>query len=174
MKARYCFGIALVAVIIGLWQVAAHQRYAGALAATITTKDNAGLDTTGDQEVLSAYVKAHMATSRTVFLAASYNAAAQAAQAAASPASNGQVYADAQASCASHANSLVQANCVQAYLSTHSASGTNPQAVATPTKAAYTKSFMAPGWTPDSAGIALLTALTALILGGYLMVLRRV
>ena len=174
MKARYFLGIAVIAFVIGIWQVVAHQQHAGILAAKITTDDTAGLDTTADQQALATYVSTHMATSRTVLLVGSYNRAVQAAQAAANPASNGSVYAAAQAACASHANSLVQANCVQAYLAAHSSTGTNPQPAATPTKAAYTKSFTAPGWTADSAGIPLLVALTAMALSGYLITLRRI
>lgn len=173
MKARTFFAIALIALAAGIWQTAVHQHTAGTLATTITAQDAAGLDTTVAQQALTNYVKLHMATSRQVFLSASYDRANQAAQAAASPASNGTVYAAAQASCASHADSLVQARCVQAYLGSHSSTGANPQAVASPVKADYTKSFTAPDWTADSAGIAVLTALTAMVLGMYLLVLRR-
>jgi hypothetical protein len=173
MKARYFFVIALAAFAIGIWQTAAHQRAAGVLASAIITEDTTGTDTTIAQQTLSSYVKLHMATSRQVFLSASYDKASQAAQAAANPASNGAVYAAAQAACASHADSLVQARCVQAYVGSHSSTGANPQAVAAPVKADYTKSFTAPSWTADSAGIALLAALTALVMGIYLAVLRR-
>jgi len=173
MKARYFFGIAVITFAIGIWQVALNQRTATTLATKITADDTAGLDTTTDQQVLTRYVSAHMATSRSVVLIASYNRAEQAAQAAANPASNGSVYAAAQASCAGHADSLVQARCVQAYLAAHSSAGANPQPAATPSKADYTKTFSAPGWTADSAGIPLLIALASMALSAYLIVLRR-
>lgn len=173
MKARYFLGIAVIAFVVGIWQIALHQHTAATLAAKITTDDTAGVDTTADQQALADYVKVHMTTSRSVMLTASYNRAVQAAQAAANPASNGSVYAAAQASCAGHADSLVQARCVQAYVGSHSTAGANPQPAATPSKADYTKTFTAPGWTADSAGIPLLVALAAMALSAYLIVLRR-
>jgi hypothetical protein len=173
MKARYFLGIAVIAFVVGIWQVAVHQHTAATLAAKITTDDAASLDTTAGQQALADYVKVHMATSRSVMLTASYNRAVQAAQAAADPASNGTVYAAAQAACAGHSDSLVQARCVQTYLAAHSSTGANPQPAATPAKADYTKTFTAPGWTTDSAGISLLIALAAMALSSYLIVLRR-
>lgn len=173
MKARYFLGIAVIAFAVGIGQVALHQHAAATLAAKITTDDAASLDTTTDQQVLANYVKVHMATSQRVLLTASYNRAVQAAQAAANPASNGTVYAAAQASCAGHSDSLVQARCVQAYLASHSSAGANPQPATMPSKTDYTKTFTAPGWTADSAGIPLLIALAAMALSSYLIVLRR-
>jgi hypothetical protein len=173
MKARYFLGIAVIAFVVGVSQVIVHQHHAGTLAAKVTTDDATGLDTTSDQQVLARYVATHMATSRTVLLSASYNRALQAAQAASNPTSNGTVYSAAQAACASHADSLVQARCVQAYLAAHSTSGTNPQVVTTPVKADYTKTFTAPNWTADSAGVPLLVAFTAMAMAAYLISLRR-
>jgi hypothetical protein len=138
------------------------QARAHAMAQAIVTADQSGQDITALQAKLAAYVHAHMLTDQTVFLSGSYNRAAAAAQAAANPNSNGTVYAQAQASCASHADSLVQARCVQAYLAANAQTGANPQAVAAPVKADYTKSYHAPHWTADLAGIMLLAAFAAL------------
>jgi hypothetical protein len=173
MKSKYFFTIAVIAAVIGLDQVVAHQHHAGTLATAIIASDQQGLATTTQQQSLLQYTQAHMAVSETIFLAGSYNRAVQAADAAANPASNGQIYSEAQAACASHANSIVQADCVQAYVAAHSTPSTDPQAVTQPTKAAYTKTFKAPGWTTDSAGIAFLIMLVAVAMGGYLKLLRR-
>jgi len=173
MKSKYFFAIAVLALVVGLDQVVLHQRHAGELVTTIEAGDQQGLATTTEQQTLQQYTHDHMAVSETVFLAGSYNRAVAAAQAAANPASNGQVYAEAQAACASHADSITQANCVLAYVAAHSTPSTDPQAVVQPSKAAYTKTFTAPSWTADSAGIAFLTMLVAVAMGGYLKLLRR-
>src|SRR5262245_14987701 len=138
MKPRYFFIIAGIAVGIGLAGVAVHQEHATNLTTALLKRDTSGFDTTSDQHQLSSYIRQHMGVTQTVYLAGAYGRALQAAQAAANPASNGMIYVQAQAACASHADSVTQANCVQAYLSSHAQPSANPQAVAMPSKATYT------------------------------------
>ena len=172
MKTRYFVGVVAVALAVCGWQIAVHRHYVQTQTAAITAQDQAGLDPSATEVAVNTYVHTHMLTSTSVFLKASYDRAVAASQSTATE-SNGQVYAAAQAACASHADSIVQANCVQAYLSAHSTTGANPQAPApAPAKADYTKTFIAPNWTEDSAGIALLLALVALFLAVYSRLLK--
>jgi hypothetical protein len=173
MKSRYFFALAAIAALVGVGLVVIHQYHAGKLAQTIEANDKLGLSTTTSQQALQSYAHAHMAVSVKVYLAGSYSRAEQAVQTAANPSSNGTIYALAQASCAGHTDSITQANCVQTYLSSHAQPSSNPKAIALPAKAAYTKTYGAPGWTPDTAGIAFLAALVFVAMGGYLVLLRR-
>jgi hypothetical protein len=173
MKSRNFFIFAVVAALVGLGAVFADQHHASSLASALLKRNAAGFNTTTDQQTLANYAQHHMGVSEKLFLAGSYNQAVQAAQLAANPLSNGAIYAQAQAACASHADSITQANCVQAYVNGHTQPSANPQAVAIPAKAAYTKSFTAPGWTPDVAGIAFLVAIVAAAGAAYLLALRR-
>ncbi len=173
MKARYFFIFAVLSGLVGLAAVILHQQQATSLATQIQNQDNKGLPITTQEQQLSSYASRHMGVTENVFLGGSYDRALQAAQVAANPASNGTIYAEAQAACASHADSIAQANCVQAYVTSHVQPSTNPQAVPKPTKAEYTKSFGAPGWTPDVAGIAFLVMIVAGAMGAYLLAVRR-
>lgn len=173
MKPQYFFICAVLAGIFGVAFALSHQHQANHLAAVITAADQGGQDTAGAQQTLSAYVHHHMGVSETVFLEGSYDRAVQAAQGASNPSSNGQVYADAQAACAGHADSITQANCVQAYVAAHAAPSTNPQAVAQPTKMAFTKKFTGPSWTADTTGVAFLVMLATIAMGFAQALARR-
>jgi hypothetical protein len=141
----------------------AHQKEATKRADSIVIKDNAGVDTTADRQELKQYVAAHMNTRVTVALKASYERAYQTADAAANPASNGQVYSQAQAACASKANSIVQAQCVQSYIASHTQPAANPQSVTKPRLSDYVTTYRAPFWTLDATGLSLLIAVGAAV-----------
>ncbi len=171
MKIRYLFIAAIIAGVAGYFMLDMNRQSANKLLQAVDAKDAAGGDTAPEQAALSNYVRQHMGTSSDVFLKASYDRAVQAA-AAAVPRVDGRVYRDAQAACASRADSVSQARCVQTYLSTRSQPAANPQPLVNPEKAKYMASYKAPGWTPDGAGLALLSALTAAVLGLYLLLIR--
>jgi hypothetical protein len=173
MKARYFFAISLVVLGVGAWQLYDHQKQMDILVGSIQNKDISGQPIDADIANAQTYASQHMATSSSVFLSGSYDRAMATSTAASNPASNGAVYAQAQASCAGKADSIVQAKCVSAYVAAHAAPSANPQAVATPTKEAYTKPITAPAWTPDSVGITLLAGLVAAAMGLYLVIIRR-
>jgi hypothetical protein len=173
MKIRYFLIVAAVLGLAGWWQMNSNRHDAAALANTILVKDTNSLDTAADQATLKAYTAKHMGSSQTVVLTAGYNRAVAAAQAAANPQSNGRVYVEAQAACSSHANSIVQSQCVTNYVSSHTTTGANPAAVAPPNKADYTKVFVSPRWSHDLAGILLFGALVSASLALYLFIVRR-
>lgn len=173
MKARYFFAISLVVFGVGAWQLYDHQKQMDVLESAIQNKDISGQPVDADMVAAQAYSQAHMGTSSSVFLSGSYDRAMAASSAASNPSSNGAVYAQAQAACAGKADSIVQAKCVSAYVAAHAAPSANPQAVAAPTKEAYTKPIAATAWTPDSVGVALLAGLVSIAMGLYLVVLRR-
>ncbi|HUC19957.1 MAG TPA: hypothetical protein VMR98_00485 [Candidatus Polarisedimenticolaceae bacterium] len=168
------FAVAALTGVTGFMQLGAHQSQAGKLAKAITETDKAGGVVTGQQQELASYVRAHMRTSASYMLEGSYNRAAERAQAAAAgPGSNGQVYASAQAACAGRADSIAQARCVQNYLTTHATPAASPQPVLLPSKSDYTTKLVGPGWTADSAGLALLLAVISVILALYSAAMRR-
>lgn len=174
MKARYYFILAVVAVALSGWLVSAHQRKANDMVAAILAKDATVTTTESDQVALRTYVERHMGVSAKVYLNSSYDRAIAAASATASPVAGSQVYAQAQAACASRADSIRQASCVTNYVNSHAQSSTNPQTPpAVPDKSQFTKSYTAPGWTPDSAGLVLLVAMVAAAAGLYRALMRR-
>lgn len=172
MKSLLLLVLAVALAGVGYGQLKAHQSSAHKLAQAVAAKDVAGADAAPALATLKAYTSKHMETAETVMLDGSYKRAAAAAIAAGNPGSNGAVYAAAQAACGGHSDSITQAKCVQAYVASNSTSGANPQAVAAPNLADYTKSFPSPSWTPDSAGLCLLGAVIAAAAALYLVILR--
>lgn len=173
MKARYLLALAALLLVASGVQMVAHQHHARTLEKAVQAADASGQDPAAGLAAAQAYLNKHMGVSLAIFLQASYDRALQAAQAAANPQSSGEVYAAAQAACAGKADSIVQARCVQAYVSAHAPAAPNPQAVAMPTKADYTKRLSSPTWTADAAGITFLLGLVFLGTGGYLAIFRR-
>lgn len=172
MKSRYLFAIAIVAAIIGGGLVTLNRQHATRLANTITAKDQSAGYYEPDLAQLQTFVKAHMLTSTTVFLSGSYDRAVHNASVNSS-AVDPAIYSSAQASCASHADSIAQAKCVSAYVAAHAAPQANPQPQAQPNKADFMKTYTAPGWTPDLAGLALAVAAVFGIVGIYLLIYRK-
>ncbi len=173
MKPIPLFIIAVFAVGLGIAQISVHQREATLMTRHIVQADAAGSDTASLQHELADQVHAHMGTDATYTLEGSYNRDVAASQAAANPTTNGQVYAQAQAACASKADSIAQATCVQHYLAAHASPATNPQPATMPEKRAYTTTLTSPSWTNDSAGIAFLAATVAAALGVASLFRRR-
>ncbi len=169
--AMVLFITAALAALFGFMQLGIHQRHVAEQVGAIIKADKAGEVIAGTENDLVAYTRSHMKTSTRYVLEGSYARAVESAQAAANPASNGQVYAAAQTACAGRADSVAQARCVQTYLATHATPAANPSAVSLPEKGDYTKSVSSPGWTPDSAGLALLVTVAAFVLAAYLMLL---
>lgn len=165
MRARYLIiGGVIVLAISWLLGNASYQS-SHKQAKAIAVADVAGTDTVAYQAKLAAYVKAHMQSSVSVMLSGSYDRAKLAAEAAANPNSTGAVYAQAQAACTSKADSIVQSRCVAAYVAAHSKANPNPVPVAMPSAADYTKTYLAPLWTPDATGFVAIIGWLALITG---------
>jgi argininosuccinate synthase len=157
---------ALLLAAAGLYVQSRDSAHAKTLAQAITQADISGAATTLPASQLQAYVKAHMGTTVSYSLTGSYDRAVAAAKSAASAEESNQgVYAAAQAACTSHANSIVQAECNQAYLQSHMSQITPPAPVPAPKLAAYRYTDKAAFWTPDLAGALMLGAIAALIVG---------
>jgi hypothetical protein len=168
MKSRYFFALAVMSIVVAGGLIGYNRHHLGGMVDAVIAKDAAATDTTADVVAIQSYVRHHMGTSATVELKGSYNRAQAAAVAAANPASNGTIYSDAQTACASKADSIVQARCVQNYLATHSQPSANPQAVVQPNLSDYTKIFKGPTFSFDTVGIALLAAVGFVIAGLFL------
>jgi hypothetical protein len=95
---------------------------------------------------LKNYVATHSGSTVTVVLTTAYNNAVQVAEAAAASTPSTQLYAAAQAACAGHAVSTVQAQCNEQYIQAHN---TPVVAVAQPKLSDYTYHFVAPIITFD-------------------------
>jgi hypothetical protein len=174
MKARYLIVIFFIATLFGIVQIAAHQGHVRSQESIITQTDQAGGDTSAELDQLKSYVSAHMLTSTSVYLSASYNRAVTAAQAATNSGVSGTVYAQAQAACSKHSDSIVLSHCVSAYLASHSQPAANPQPVALPSQNDFVHAYTSPNWTPDITGLTFLVALSALVLAIYIKVIQRV
>lgn len=156
LKLRY---IALAGVLLlgaSAFMGELSHREARKQAKAIVAADVAATDTTVLQEKLADYTKSHMQASVSLVLDGSYKRALAAAQAAgAGSAATPALYQQAQAACSQgRVDSVRQAECVSNYVAARATPGKSPQAVAMPTKAQYTKTFMSPLWTPDPTGFA--------------------
>ena len=166
MKPRYLFGLAGLVLLYGLF--AYHQNFetAASMSHQIVTADGAGQSVTSSLAELETYVHRHLGTTTTVILSGSYDRAAALAKTTTLPATNGQIYSDAQAACAGHDSSVAQAQCVTAYVSARLAAPASPTATPAPTQAAFTYHYKAPLWTPDATGLALAIAAILALAGG--------
>ncbi len=170
MKLRYILIASLFCLIAAIFTIGHNANNSQKLAQEVLVLDNAHKPLAEAKQELADYVQAHMGSSITVFLDASYNQAVQAA-ANANPTSAGQVYQEAQAACVSRTSAVVQSSCVQSYLASHSVAAT--PAAPEIDKASYTLSYDAPRWTPDLAGCLLAIAGLGLITCAGLWLGRR-
>jgi hypothetical protein len=179
MSKRSLFIIAaLLLAAAGLYAQFNSATSARSQAQAITTLDESDASTVAQVNSLKSYVAEHMGTSVTIQLTGSYNRAqaasassTQAAQAAQS--ANAQVYADAQKSCMSKADSITQAKCNAAYLQTHLSTAPTPTPVAQPKLSDYQIPLTAPFWTPDLAGALMVGALAAFVVALVVVPKRR-
>jgi hypothetical protein len=172
MKKRYLLIAALILTGIGLSMLASYRSQAVQAAQSIISKDAVGDDTTADIKALTDYVHGHTRASVSFTLDGSYNRAVAAAQqTAAGGSGNASAYSTATAACTQR-DPVKTANCITAYIQTHTAPGAQPSAVAMPDKSKYTYNLNAPGWAPDAAGLSLLAAAILLVLTLYLGFMR--
>lgn len=174
MKARYAFILSFSLIIVGVIAMALNHSSAASQATSIVAADAASKDTTLLRDQLKNYSSAHMNAATALELNSSYNRDVKVAQDAASGAqATGQVYAQAQAACASKSDSLVQARCVAAFVATHSAPLAQPKAPLLPERSKYSYHFPSPAWTADLAGISLASGFIALFGAIWLWALHR-
>lgn len=173
MKKRYLIIAAAIATLIGLVELGVTRNQAISQAQSIIAKDKVGDDTKADLTKLTDYIHNHTRTSVTFTLEGSYQRAAQAAQQAAIPQANSNVYAAAQAACNSK-NPVAMATCIQTYVQTHAPAGAQPHPVALPDVNAYTYHLNSPAWAPDVVGISFLVALIGLVTAAWLAIVARI
>jgi hypothetical protein len=164
MTKRMLFGLAaIVLVVASLYSLSKSQSEAKQLVDQVQSDDTAGTSAASDIVNLQDYVSTHMGSSVTYTLTGSYNRAVTAAQsAAAAQTNNNGVYAAAQAACSGKTDSITQAKCNQAYLSTHLTNMPSPAPVYEPKLADYQHSLKSPAWTPDLTGSLILGVLVAI------------
>jgi hypothetical protein len=149
------FVIAIALLIGGGFGLRASNAAYAHTQATQLAAAAANQDTQTKLNDLKQYVATHSGATITVQLTAAYNAAVQqaavAATATATPSSS--LYAAAQAACAGHAVSTVQAVCNQAYIESHSTPASASSTVVQPKLSDYTYHFVAPFLTLDLATV---------------------
>ncbi len=179
MSKRSLFIVAaLLLAAAGLYTQYQDAASARSQAQAITTLDETGVSTTAQVESLKAYVSEHMGTSVTIQLTGSYDRAQSAAAsstkaAQAAQSANSQVYADAQKSCMSKADSITQAKCNAAYLQAHLSTAPTPSPAPQPKLSEYQFPLTAPFWSPDIAGALMVGALAAFVVALFLAPKRR-
>lgn len=147
-----------------LWnqKEAARQRDA------ILAADKQGKVSTTQIVTLREFTTAHMNASVSFELTASYQRALEAAQAASQPQTNNQAYVQAESACRqSQGNPMVNAKCIADYVAANTKPGENPQPPKLPSRTDYIYRYKSPGWTPDLAGLTLLTGAAGLIWVGW-------
>lgn len=165
MSKRILFVVAAIALgAAGIFYRASNAHTARLQADDIVKADAAGTDTTASLASLRDFVSSHMGASVTVTLKGSFDRAVAALPTPAPTANSSQVYADAQKACAGKSDSITQARCNEAYISSHLTPATPTPAPVTPPKLAdYQHVLTSPLWTPDLAGSLLLGALLSIV-----------
>ena len=139
---------------------------AEAQARSIVAADSAGEPTEPLLKTLKSFVKGHTGSSVTLNLGGSYARAQDVAKAAATAQSGtGQLYAEGQQKCASKSDSIVQARCVQDYVSSHLKTNAPPTPVVPPNPNDFIVRLTAPSYAADTAtllwGISVITLMAA-------------
>jgi hypothetical protein len=152
----------------------AHNRSQSiAKANAIVNADQVGEPTAPLLTSLKSFVMTHTGSSVKLTLGGSYARAQAAAQASTkSQEITGQLYAEGQATCASKADSLVQARCVQAYVSARLKALAIPTPVTPPNPNDYIMSYTAPAIAADTASAMAALSLLSLI-GGFFWILPK-
>ncbi len=167
MKPRYLFSLGVVAAILAIVGLRSNASRSIELKDGILQKDQSGLEVSADLDSLRQFVFSHMNSSVRFELSGAYDRAVAAARAGSQSHVSGEIYAQAQAACGPEVgtNSVAQVACVQAYLDSH-LNQPNTTPVNLPPAAEYNFAYAAPTWSPDLAGLGILTA-TILILGAF-------
>jgi hypothetical protein len=163
MKTLGLFVAAIALLASGLVTRQHAITYASTLEAQIVAADAAGQSTSSLVPAARTYVATHMGTSMSFELTHAYQQAEAAAQSAAQPQNNGNVYAQAQATCASIKIATQQAQCNENYLSTHLTQTSTPTIVTAPNEADYQYHFVAPRYTADATGYLWVFSVAAML-----------
>jgi hypothetical protein len=171
MKPRYLVILGVLLAVIGLvWSVQNRQR-AITMSQALLVKDQAGQDTRADISKLEEFIHGHMRTSISFELTGSYERAVTAAKAAAQPTVSGDVYTRAQAACPQKV-ATAQTKCIADFVASQ-APGQSAKPVVLPNRDNFMRSFQAPGWTPDGAGLVFLASLASMAVAGWLVIANR-
>lgn len=160
--------LGILCLILGLIWMVSNRQAAVAKSQTILVMDQNGQDTRKEIAVLEKYVHDHMRTSVSFELTGSYDRAVEAAKAAAVPKVSGDVYSKAIAACPQKVAS-VQTKCIADYVASNSPKVSTPTAKL-PSRTKYMRTYNAPGWTPDGAGLLLLGTLISWALAVWFVI----
>ena len=143
-------------------------------ASIVVAADRAGTSTDIALKQLRKFVSSHTGSTVTLTLSGSYTRAQTAAEESArSQGGTGQLYAEGQQKCAGKANSIVQANCVQTYVSQHLATISTPVAVAPPNPKDYILNLKAPAFALDFATALFVLSSAFAVTAAYFFVRRK-
>lgn len=155
-------GLALVGFF---WQISDNRSRLNSLIEEVKSADSLAQPTQEKLQAVENFSKSHMFASSSVILAEQYKRDMQSSKNAPSQ----DIYAEAQAACASHSDSVTLARCVSNYLASRSSVDSSKQATPAPKIQDYTYGFRSPLLAADLAGIFLLTAL---ITGGAALLVK--
>ncbi len=162
---RFALILLTLILISGAFLARAHNHSeAVAKARAIVAADQVGQPTEQLLSSLKNYVALHTGSSIILNMGGSYGRAVAAAEVSAkAQVGTGQLYAEGQQKCAGKANSIVQAKCVQDYVSTRLKALAIPVAVAPPNPKDYIIIFKSPFFTFDTATLFLALALLVIL-----------
>jgi len=171
MLARLLIPFAVLCFIVGAIGYRQNLVTAYAKEQAILDADQADKDTTEALKELKAYSASHMHADVSFHLGGAYTRAVEAAQAKAAAdtptnTADPNLYAMAQAACNKHTNSVVQSNCVVAYVSSHQPAGPTQIAkppVVLPDPAEFNHITKSPVWSWDIAGVSLALGVLSLV-----------
>lgn len=167
--------ILLILILLGAAFITRAHNHTIAVAKgrAIVTADQVGEPTAQLLASLKNYVALHTGSSVILNMGGSYSRAVAAAEASAqAQVGTGQLYAEGQQKCAGKANSIVQARCVQDYVSSRLKALAIPVAIAPPNQNDYKLTFKSPLFAFDTATLLLVLAMF-LVLASILTKLRR-
>jgi hypothetical protein len=143
-------------------------------ASVVVAADRAGSSTGEALKSLKKYVGGHTGSSVTLTLSGSYTRAQTAAEEyARSQGGTGQLYAEGQQKCAGKADSVVQARCVQSYVSQHLATIATPVAVAPPNPKDYIITIKSPAFASDFATLLFAGSTGLFVIAVYAFIRRK-
>ncbi len=143
-------------------------------ASVVVAADRAGSPTEAALKQLRRYVAAHTGSTVTLTLSGSYTRAQTAAEEyARSQGGTGQLYAEGQQKCASKADSIALARCVQAYVSQRLSTIPTPVVVAPPNPKDYVLTIKAPSFAFDFATVLFASSSALAVIAAYFLVRRK-
>jgi hypothetical protein len=166
MRSRWLVLAGFILVLISVAWVVVNRQSAITRSRSILVLDQSGQNLANELTKLEKFVHDHMRTSVSFELTGSYERAVEAAKAAAIPKVSSDIYRQAQAACPQKV-ATAQTKCIADYVASRTPRQTMPT-VKLPSRDNFKRTYSAPDWTPDGAGLTLLLAIISWAVAGWL------